>query len=118
MIRANIKDDVRWRNQTTFYWTLIKGRLDLDAYPLLLGTPRTSSNLVIKKDSLAPGQEYVLRLTATNVNSKLQGRADVEFKANGAPSSGTCKVEPKTGARARTRVFVGIEGWRLACSLN
>jgi hypothetical protein len=94
--------DLSQLNNTAFYWQLLEGILDLDAYPALLATPRNSSNLVIKKDVLSAASHYKLRLNAMDINSGMVGHSDIEFIANGAPTSGTCTMFPYVGFTAET----------------
>jgi hypothetical protein len=98
------------RNHTTYYWDVMQGMLALD-FPEKLATPRTNANLVVRKDVLAPGETYVLRLTAVNTESGLSGFDEVSFVVNGAPSSGTFDVTPSMGFAGETEFTLRCIGW-------
>ena len=78
-----------------------EGVLEFD-FPEKLATPRTNANLVVRKNVLAAGQTYLLRLTAINTVSGLTGFDEVSFVVNGAPSSGTFDVTPSVGFAGET----------------
>jgi len=71
------------------------------SYPETISTERTNANLVVRKNVLAPGQTFLLRLTALNTVSGLFGYSEISFFVNGAPSSGTFDVTPSAGAYTR-----------------
>ena len=98
------------RNQTTYYWDVVEGVLEFD-YPEKLATPRTNANLVVRKNVLAAGQTYLLRLTAINTVSGLTGFDEVSFVVNGAPSSGTFDVTPSVGFAGETEFALRCMGW-------
>ena len=98
------------RNQTMYKWDVIQGVLEFD-YPAKLATPRTNNNLVVRKNVLAPGQTYLLRLTAINTASGLTGFDEVSFVVNGAPSSGTFEVTPSVGYAGETTFELRCMGW-------
>ena len=111
VIETELRDAELYANQTLYYWSVVRGQLDLDDYPKSIAMPRNSSNLVIKHDVLTPGQEYELRVTVENAVSRLTAYASVSFVANGAPSSGTCRLFPETGFAGQTEFTVSCQAW-------
>eukprot|EP00854_Cymbomonas_tetramitiformis_P000561 gene561-957_t len=110
-IGATLRNFSLYKNQTTFHWEVMEGVLNLDMYPEELHTPRNNSNLVIRKNVLAAGQSYTLRLYATNMFSGLQAFDEVSFIVNGAPSSGTCTIFPFVGYAAETKITLTCSSW-------
>ena len=98
----------------TIVWEEVNGVLDLqNAYPGLIATPYTYRNLVLRKNSLSPGQQYTFKVTASwTLVPELGETFDVvSLEANGAPSSGAFEVSPLIGHAASTRFTFKCNGW-------
>lgn len=98
----------------TIEWEETNGILDLKTlYPEKLATPYTSRNLVLKKNTLSPGQQYNFKISAFwTLMPELGTTFDVvSFEANGAPSSGAFEVSPLIGYAASTRFTFQCNGW-------
>ena len=49
----------------TIYWEELNGVIDLNtSYPEKLATPPTKRNLVLKKNTLSPGQQYNFKMAS------------------------------------------------------
>ena len=98
----------------TIRWEEVNAIIDLESsYPDLLGTPHTYKNLVLKKGSLSPGQQYTFQISAFWTKMPELGTTFdvVSFEANGAPSSGVFEVTPVIGHSASTRFTLKCNGW-------
>ena len=98
----------------TIYWEELNGVIDLNtSYPEKLATPPTKRNLVLKKNTLSPGQQYNFKISAYWTSMPELGTTFdvVSFEANGAPSSGAFEVSPLIGHSASTRFTFKCNGW-------
>ena len=93
-LESSIPNRALYGDSIAYHWEILEGVLDLNGYPGVLATPRNSSNLVVRKNALTPGQTYKLALTATNTLSGQSSADDIAFSVNGAPSSGSFQIVP------------------------
>ncbi|QDZ21292.1 hypothetical protein A3770_05p38100 [Chloropicon primus] len=102
------------QSEISIKWEELNGIIDLEtSYPDLLGTPHTYKNLVLKKNSLSPGQEYNFQISAFWTKMPELGTTFdvVSLVANGAPSSGLFEVSPVIGHSTSTRFTLKCSGW-------
>ena len=110
-LESSIPNRTLYGDTIAYRWEIQEGVLDLNDYPKMLATPRNSSNLVIRKNALTPGQKYKLALTATNTLSGQSSADDISFSVNGPPSSGSFQIVPSVGYAASTRFTLNCLGW-------
>ena len=94
-----------------YYWTVEEGDLDLDRYPELVATPRTSSHLSIRKNALGGGNNYRLRVTTKNPMTNETSFDEVSFGVNNPPSSGSFSVSPAEGYAGETTYALTCNNW-------
>jgi len=110
-LESSIPNRALYGDSIPYHWEILEGVLDLNGYPGVLATPRNSSNLVVRKNALTPGQTYKLALTATNTLSGQFSADDIAFSVNGPPSSGSFQIVPSVGYAASTRFTLSCLGW-------
>ena len=110
-LESSIPNRALYGDNIAYHWEILEGVLDLNGYPGVLATPRNSSNLVVRKNALTPGQTYKLALTATNTLSGQSSADDIAFSVNGPPSSGSFQIVPSVGYAASTRFTLSCLGW-------
>eukprot|EP00003_Mantamonas_plastica_P018528 TRINITY_DN302_c0_g2_i1.p1 TRINITY_DN302_c0_g2~~TRINITY_DN302_c0_g2_i1.p1 ORF type:complete len:1333 (-),score=434.12 TRINITY_DN302_c0_g2_i1:50-3820(-) len=91
----------------SYLWSVDINSLNLDDSAVVLSS-KTSPNLVIKAGALQP-QEYVFRLTATDVNGAAY--AVSKIVVNAPPSSGSVSVSPASGIELNTTFTLSANGW-------
>eukprot|EP00794_Sanderia_malayensis_P003607 gene3607-4116_t len=75
----------------------------------------TSKNFKIKKDTLVPGQLYMVQLTAfwkTGSEKRLAGQTKNFFTTNTGPFLGSCVVYPKFGYELHTGFSLRCTHWK------
>ena len=81
----------------------------------ILHSGAKSKNFLVRKDSLVPGQLYMVEFTAKWDNSgetRIAGNAKSFFFTNTGPYQGSCKVEPPIGREISTNFFLSCDHWK------
>ena len=74
-----------------------------------------SKNFMVGKDSLVPGQLYMVEFTAKWDNggeTRVAGNAKSFFFTNTGPYQGSCKVQPPIGREISTNFFLSCDHWK------
>ena len=89
-------------------------------HPAKIGSQQTvggfdKNDLVIKANSLVPGQQYMVELTTyrhSESNKTVSGISRLYFVTNTGPWKGTCKVIPQSGYEIDTIFRFKCENWK------
>ncbi|GLD96780.1 hypothetical protein PINS_up005463 [Pythium insidiosum] len=111
--RVTLTATVKSTYPVTTRWQQDQGDLVLAANSsthAAFSMPLTSASNAINRNQLTPGQTYVFRLVATDLNG-MAGSGIVTIRVNAPPTSGTCVVSPTDGFAVQDTFSLSCEHW-------